>query len=234
MRRFPFALTVLFIPLVLMALACGATSSGDSGDAAEAPATPERDTSYAELQQPQEGQEVATFAGGCFWCMEPPFDHLDGVLATTSGYAGGEMERPSYRQVSSGRTRHLEAVQVLYDPERVSYETLLDVFWRNVDPFDVGGQFCDRGYQYTTAIFTHGDPQREAAEASKQEVAERFDKPIATEVRPAGEFYPAELYHQDFYEKEPLRYKTYRSGCGRDRTLEDIWGDEAGGHAAKH
>lgn len=233
MRRFPFALPILFVALVLTTLACGASSSGDPGDAAEAPATPARDTSYAELPQPEEGQAVATFAGGCFWCMEPPFDHLEGVLATTSGYAGGEMERPSYKQVSSGETRHLEAVQVLYDPERVSYETLLDVFWRNVDPFDAGGQFCDRGYQYTTAIFTHGDQQREAAEASKQEVAERFDKPIATEVRPAGEFYPAEEYHQDFYEKEPLRYKTYRSGCGRDRTLQDIWGDEAGGHAAK-
>lgn len=231
MTKSRVALPALWALITLAAFACGNAASDAPAEPAPAQKASSRDTAYAALPQPEEGQAVATFAGGCFWCMEKPFDDLDGVLATTSGYAGGELERPSYKQVSSGETRHLEVVQVLYDPDRVSYEKLLDVFWRNVDPFDDGGQFCDRGYQYTTAIFTHGEDQREAAEASKQEVAERFDQPIATDVRSAAEFYPAEEYHQNFYEKQPLRYGMYRSGCGRDRTLENIWGDEAGGHA---
>lgn len=228
MIRSRFAVTALSVLFAVALVACGNSTAGEPADAEPQPAST-RDATYAELPQPEEGQAVATFAGGCFWCMEPPFDDLDGVLATTSGYAGGEMERPSYKQVSSGKTRHLEVVQILYDPETISYETLLEAFWRNVDPFDAGGQFCDRGYQYTTAIFAHGEEQRKAAEVSKQEVAARFGKPIATEIRTAEEFYTAEEYHQDFYEKEPLRYGTYRSGCGRDRTLRDIWGDEAGG-----
>lgn len=227
LTRSPLALPALLTLALVATLGCRDAPAEES---AETQATPVRDKSFAELPQPEEGQAVATFAGGCFWCMEKPFDDLEGVVATTSGYAGGDLERPSYAQVSSGETEHLEAVQVLYDPDRVSYETLLDVFWRNIDPFDAGGQFCDRGHQYTTAVFTHGEDQRETAEASKQEVAERFDKRVVTEIRPADGFYPAEEYHQNFYEKEPLRYGMYRSGCGRDRTLRDIWGEAAGGH----
>jgi peptide-methionine (S)-S-oxide reductase len=167
----------------------------------------------------------ATFAGGCFWCMEPPFDELDGVAATIPGYTGGDAPNPTYEEVSSGTTGHLEAVQVLYDPERVSYDTLLDVFWRNVDPLDAGGQFCDRGPQYRTAIFYHDETQRRAAEASKRRLeAERgWAGRIATEIRPAGPFYPAEEYHQDYYRKNPIRYKFYRTGCGRDRRLRELW-----------
>ncbi|MGD8868230.1 MAG: peptide-methionine (S)-S-oxide reductase MsrA [Gemmatimonadales bacterium] len=169
----------------------------------------------------------ATFAGGCFWCMEPPFDELEGVLSTTSGYAGGHVEDPTYEQVSSGTTGHRETVQIEYDPRRIDYAELLEVFWRNVDPTDADGQFCDRGYQYTTAIFYHSDEQRRLAEASKRELEEsgRLTEPIATDIRPASAFYPAEEYHQDYYEKHPLRYKFYRTTCGRDRVLDRLWGE---------
>jgi peptide-methionine (S)-S-oxide reductase len=169
---------------------------------------------------------VAIFAGGCFWCMEPPFDRLPGVLATTSGYTGGTVEKPSYEQVSGGGTGHREAVQVEYDPTRVSYAQLLDVFWRNVDPTDAGGQFCDRGEQYTTAIFAATDEQAAEAKAAKEklEASHVLKHPVVTPVLAAGPFYPAEDYHQDYYEKNPLRYKFYRNGCGRDRVLEGLWG----------
>ena len=168
-----------------------------------------------------DGQAVATFAGGCFWCMEPPFDKLDGVLATTSGYTGGSKVDPTYEEVSAGGTGHFEAVQVTYDPAKVSYDQLLEVFWRNVDPLDAGGQFCDRGEQYRTAIFVHDDEQRRLAEQSKQALVEsqRLGGPIVTEIVAAGPFYPAEEYHQDYYEKNPLRYKFYRWNCGRDQRL---------------
>ena len=177
---------------------------------------------------PADGQALATFAGGCFWCMEPPFDKLDGVLATISGYIGGSTADPSYEQVSAGDTGHVEAVQVTYDPAKVSYEELLEVFWRNVDPIDAGGQFCDRGDQYRTAIFVHDEEQRRLAEASKQalEGSGRFEQPIVTEIEQAGPFYPAEDYHQDYYEKNPLRYKFYRWNCGRDARLEQLWGEQ--------
>lgn len=172
----------------------------------------------------------ATFAGGCFWCMEPPFDKLAGVISTTSGYAGGPEENPTYEEVSAGRTGHLEAIQVVYDPEQVGYEKLLEVFWRNVDPLQDDGQFCDRGDQYRTAIFAHDDEQRQLAEASKAGLAERFDRPIVTRVLTVARFYPAETYHQDFYKKNPRHYQRYRLGCRRDQRLRQLWGDEAGGH----
>ena len=173
---------------------------------------------------------LATFAGGCFWCMEPPYDKLDGVISTTAGYAGGEERAPTYEQVARGLTGHAEVVQVVYDPARVSYETLLRVFWRNIDPFAVDRQFCDAGAQYRSAIFDHDDAQREAAEASLADVAARFDQKIATRIEPVGDtFYPAEEYHQDYYQKNPLRYRYYRASCGRDDRLEQIWGEEAGG-----
>ena len=173
---------------------------------------------------------VATFAGGCFWCMEPPYDKLDGVISTTAGYAGGPERNPAYRDVAGGKTGHAEVVQVVYDPARVDYETLLRVFWRNVDPFAVDRQFCDAGPQYRTAIFYHDAAQRAAAEASLAEVAERFGERIATRIEPVGDtFHAAEAYHQDYYLTNPVRYRYYRFNCGRDRRLEQIWGEEAGG-----
>jgi peptide-methionine (S)-S-oxide reductase len=173
---------------------------------------------------PPAGQAAAVFAGGCFWCMEGPFDALDGVVSTTSGYAGGSVVDPGYEQVSEGTTGHVEAVRVVYDPKRVDYAKLLDVFWHNVDPLDADGQFCDRGPQYASAIFA-GDPsERKLAEESKQKLAERFGRPIATEVRSATPFYAAENYHQDYYQKNPVRYRFYRSSCGRDARLEKVWG----------
>jgi peptide-methionine (S)-S-oxide reductase len=167
---------------------------------------------------------TATFAGGCFWCMEPPFDKLPGVHSTTSGYTGGHVPNPSYEAVSEGNTGHVEAVQVVYDPKQVSYEKLLDVFWRNVDPLSGDGQFCDRGPTYVSAIFYHDDEQRRLAEESKQRLDGRFAQPIVTSIRPAATFYPAEAYHQDYYQKNPIRYKFYRSRCGRDARLAALWG----------
>lgn len=175
--------------------------------------------------------EVATFAGGCFWCMEPPYDELEGVKSTISGYMGGHVDNPTYRQVTAGDTGHAEVVQVTYDPEVVSYEKLLQVYWRNIDPLDAGGQFCDRGDSYRSEIFYHSPEQQRAAEASKSELetSNRFDEPIVTGISEAGEFYAAEAYHQNYYEVNPLRYKYYRWGCGRDDRLEALWGSEAGG-----
>ncbi len=169
--------------------------------------------------------DVATFAGGCFWCMESPYDKLEGVSATVSGFMGGTVANPSYRQVSAGNTGHIEVVQVSYDPAQVSYETLLEVFWRNVDPLDGGGQFCDRGSQYRTAVFTHTPEQAELAVASKTQVGNQLAQSIATEVIPASEFYAAEDYHQDYYINNPVRYEFYRFACGRDRRLAELWGD---------
>ena len=169
---------------------------------------------------------VATFAGGCFWCMEPPYDKLPGVVSTVSGYIGGHVDNPSYRQVTRGDTGHYEALQVTYDPAKIGYEKLLDVFWRNVDPLDDGGQFCDRGPQYRTGIFYHDEEQKRLAERSKMRLdgSKVLDNPIVTEIMPAPAFYPAEDYHQDYYRKNPLRYKYYRYSCGRDRRLEQLWG----------
>jgi peptide-methionine (S)-S-oxide reductase len=169
---------------------------------------------------------VATFAGGCFWCMEPPFDALDGVLSTVSGYIGGHVADPTYKQVSAGGTGHAEAIQVLYDPARISYEELLEVFWRNIDPTTEDRQFCDRGSQYRSAIFYHGEAQRATAERSRSELerTKAFEGKIVTEIVAAGTFYPAEAYHQDYYLKNPLRYRYYRFGCGRDARLKELWG----------
>ncbi len=168
----------------------------------------------------------ATFAGGCFWCMEPPFDRLDGVLSTTSGYAGGKTPNPTYEDVSSGGTGHAEVVQVIYDPAKVSYERLLEVFWRNVDPVAKNQQFCDVGSQYRTAILYHDEVQKELAERSRADLETRkpFTGAVVTEIVPVGTFYPAEDYHQDYYLKNPVRYKVYRNGCGRDARLKELWG----------
>jgi peptide-methionine (S)-S-oxide reductase len=167
----------------------------------------------------------ATFAGGCFWCMEPPYDDLDGVISTISGYTGGTKKNPTYEEVSAGTTGHAEAVQITYDPTKISYEKLLDVFWRNIDPFTANAQFCDSGSQYRSAIFYHDEAQKNLAEASKRRLQSRFKQPIVTEVVRATEFYPAEDYHQDYYKKNPIRYKIYRYGCGRDQRLQTLWGN---------
>ncbi len=176
---------------------------------------------------PERGEtRQATFAGGCFWCMVPPFARLPGVLTVTSGYTGGLTKSPSYEQVSSGVTGHAESVQVVYDPGRISYAQLLDVYWHNVDPTDGAGQFCDRGEQYRTAIFVHGEEQRRLAVESKGAVTAQLEVPgpIVTQIVPASAFYPAEEYHQDYYRKNPVRYRFYRFNCGRDRRLEEVWG----------
>ena len=168
---------------------------------------------------------LATFAGGCFWCMEKPFEAYEGVHSAVSGYTGGEVENPTYQAVCSGETGHTEAVRIEFDPALIDYTTLLEVFWRNIDPTDAGGQFADRGSQYRTAIFYHSERQRELAEASKQALAEsgRFDDPIATEILPAEVYYEAEEYHQDYYKKNPERYGRYSRGSGRVRFLDTVW-----------
>jgi len=170
--------------------------------------------------------ETATFAGGCFWCMEHPFDELPGVISTTSGYTGGHQKHPTYQQVSAGTTGHTEAIQVVFDPKRISYEELLHVYWRNTDPTTANRQFCDVGTQYRSAIFYHSEAQKLAAEASKKALIQ--DKPfngdIVTEITRASEFWPAEEYHQNYYLKNPVRYKFYRYSCGRDQRLKQLWG----------
>ncbi|WP_457574775.1 peptide-methionine (S)-S-oxide reductase MsrA [Desulfolithobacter sp.] len=171
------------------------------------------------------GRELATFAGGCFWCMEPPFESLDGVVSVRAGYTGGRTENPTYKEVSSGTTGHYEAVQVVYDPVKITYEELLAVFWRQINPTDDGGQFNDRGTQYVTAIFYHNDDQRLLAEKSRQELdaSGLFEKPVVTAILPAAPFYEAEEYHQDYYRKHVLRYSMYKSGSGRAAFLEKTW-----------
>jgi len=173
--------------------------------------------------------EAAIFAGGCFWCVESDFDHVDGVLETVSGFSGGDVRNPSYEQVSNGGTGHLEVVRITFDPSVVSYEKLLDKFWRSVDPTDNGGQFCDRGSQYRTAIFALDEEQKKRAEQSKVNLQKTkpFAAPIVTEILPAKDFYPAEGYHQDFYKKSPVRYNYYRFSCGRDKRVKELWGSAA-------
>jgi peptide methionine sulfoxide reductase msrA/msrB len=172
--------------------------------------------------------ETATFAGGCFWCIEYAFEHIEGVVSVISGYTGGDEKDPTYQVVASGRTGHAEAIQVKYDPSKTKYSELLEVFWRQIDPTDPDGQFVDRGKQYRTAVFYHNEEQKKLAEQSKQKLEESgiYDKPIVTEIIEAQVFYPAEDYHQDFYRKSPGRYKNYRTNSGRDQYLEKIWDDE--------
>ena len=174
--------------------------------------------------------EKATFAGGCFWCMEAPFDKLPGVVSVTPGYTGGQVKYPTYEQVSDGGTGHAESVQIVFDPSKTSYNKLLDIYWHNIDPTVPDRQFCDVGSQYRSAIFYHGEEQHRAALQSKAALEKNkpFKAAVVTEITPAGEFYPAEEYHQHYYKKNPLRYKYYRNGCGRDRRLRELWGSTAG------
>ncbi len=176
----------------------------------------------------EKGLKTATFAGGCFWCMVSPFEHVNGVVKVVSGYTGGKTINPTYEEVSSGTTGHYEAIQVTYDPSKITYRQILDVYWRQIDPTDSGGQFVDRGSQYKTAIFYQTDEEQQLAEKSKEETAKlwHFDKPIVTKIIKFTQFYPAENYHQDYYKKDPIRYKLYRIGSGRDAYLEKQWGNE--------
>ena len=171
--------------------------------------------------------EKAIFAGGCFWCVESDFDKVPGVTATISGYTGGNTESPTYKEVTAGGTGHFEAVEISYDPAVVTYDELLNAFWHSVDPTDAGGQFCDRGQSYQTAVFVTSEEQRSVAEASRNAAQEMLDIPIVTPIFAAGEFYPAEGYHQNYYQENPLRYRYYRWGCGRDKRVKEVWGEHA-------
>ena len=204
----------LYITLALLVLALFAFKSADSMDKMEKDMPQETATTAA-----------AVFAGGCFWCTESDFEKVDGVIEAISGYTGGQIENPTYKQVSAGGTGHIEAIKVIYDPSKISYDKLLDVLWRHIDPTDPGGQFADRGSQYQSAIFYTHEREKQIAEASRKRLMDSawFDKPIVTVIRPLGEFFPAEEYHQDYYKKNPLRYKWYRSGSGRDKFLKTAW-----------
>jgi peptide methionine sulfoxide reductase msrA/msrB len=211
-------LATILMPAALLVLGCARIRDNEAAGEAEAAKTTSLEAATA----------VATFAGGCFWCMEPPFEKTKGVAQVLSGYTGGAEVDPSYDEVSSGRTSHAEAIEVRYDPTQVDYNTLLDVFWRQIDPTDDGGQFADRGPQYRTAIFYHDDEQHRLAEASKDALGAsgRYDRPITTEIVAATPFYPAEDYHQDYWKKNPLRYQGYRRGSGREGYLEEVWSRE--------
>lgn len=177
------------------------------------------------MDENETGLKKATFAGGCFWCVESDFEKVEGVVDVVSGYTGGQTENPTYQEVSGGGSGHVEAVQVIYEPEKVSYKQLLEVFWRHVDPTDNGGQFVDRGRQYRTAVFYEDEEQKRIAEESREAVnrSGRFEKPVVTEIIKLNKFFPAEEYHQDFYKKDPMRYRQYRLGSGRDRFLKEVW-----------
>ena len=187
-------------------------------------------TALAQEKPPPAGQEAAVFAGGCFWCMEPPFDELPGVISTTSGYIGGRVKNPTYEAVSAGGTGHTEALRVVYDPAKLSYAKLLEVFWRNIDPTVKDRQFCDSGSQYRSGIFYLSPEQKKLAEESRAQLEKTkpFKAPIVTEITSAAEFWRAEEYHQDYYKKNPVRYKFYSTGCGRAARLEELWGKPGG------
>jgi peptide-methionine (S)-S-oxide reductase len=182
----------------------------------------------AQTARQSTNQAVAVFAGGCFWCTEADFDKVPGVISTTSGYIGGHTANPTYGQVSGGGTGHAEALEIVYDPNKVSYDQLLSYYWRHVDPTVKDRQFCDVGDQYRTAIFVHDDEQRRLAETSRKKIEAELKQPIYTQIVPAGPFYKAEDYHQDFYQKNPVKYKFYRWNCGRDQRLDQLWGARKG------
>lgn len=236
-------LSLALVVIISMSIGCQSTNNGESQtpSAAEPVNQPESQpesrsekpdgiTTTAEELAP-EGMGIATFAGGCFWCMEYPFEAIPGVKEVYSGYTAGEEVNPTYKEVARGHTSHTEAVRVVYNPDVVSYELLLKVFWRNIHPTQVNGQFVDKGSQYRTGVYWHGEEQKKAALASRDEIAEKFDDPIATEIEEAGPFYAAEDYHQNFYEKSAAHYERYRVGSGRDQYLKEVWGEEAGGYS---
>jgi peptide-methionine (S)-S-oxide reductase len=212
----PKDMTIRFVPglLVISALLASVVEAAGKGD------------------PPAEGPKLAkaTFAGGCFWCMEHPFDSLEGVVSVMSGYTGGTKKNPTYQEVSAGGTGHAESVQIVYDPARIGYPKLLEVFWHNIDPTTPNRQFCDAGNQYRSAVFYHDEEQKRLVEESKRELerTKPFRGSIVTEIAPASVFYPAEEYHQQYYKKNPVRYKFYRYNCGRDQRLKELWGKDAG------
>jgi len=175
------------------------------------------------IQASEKSTETAIFAGGCFWCMQPVFENVPGILSSTAGYTGGHVENPTYEKVSHGNTGHYESVEIAFDPSIISYEEILKLFWKNIDPVDAGGQFCDRGDSYRSAIFYANESQKDLAEQSKVDLEKKLKTPVATSIIPASKFYPAEDYHQDFHSKNPIRYKFYRASCGRDRRLKEVW-----------
>ena len=232
-------LTKLFAGLSILLLSYSATGCARVNQTDVAVITPPVEVSSTDVSTVSASKninideanlETAIFAGGCFWCMEKPFDELPGVAETTSGYTGGTVENPTYGQVSSGGTGHYEAMEVRYDPSQVSYDQLLDTFWVNIDPTDSTGQFCDKGDQYRSAVFYETPEQQALAEQSKAEVADRLEEAIATEILPVAPFYDAEDYHQNYYQTHAVRYKLYRYGCGRDQRLTEIWGEDAPEH----
>ncbi|MEH6524551.1 MAG: peptide-methionine (S)-S-oxide reductase MsrA [Sneathiella sp.] len=186
--------------------------------------------------QAADNTDTVVLAGGCFWCVESDFDNVPGVVDTVSGYTGGTVENPTYKVVSAGDSGHLEAVKITFDPEKVSYQELLDVFWRSVDPTDDGGQFCDRGESYKTAIYVNSPEQRQSAEISKRliDASGVLSDPVVTPIIDATTFYPSEEYHQDYYTKNPIRYKYYRYSCGRDKRVREVWGDQAYSGITEH
>ena len=223
MRQISLSQTFAFLIAAIVMLACAATSAGAAeGPAPEAPFEPDVGSDEA----------VAIFAGGCFWCVEEAFDQVDGVVSTTSGYTGGNLADPSYKDVTAETSGHAEAVKVVYKPDTVTYAHLLDVFWHNIDPTDAGGQFCDRGDSYRSEIFAVTPEQEATAKASKKTLQDDPDapSPIVTEITPATTFYAAEEYHQNYYKKNSLRYKFYKNSCRRTATLEKVWGEAAGSH----
>ena len=216
MRRI---LPLLALPTVVLATLAAGCATTEPGPAAGPTVGQAIDPAVA---------DTAVFAGGCFWCMEKPFEELEGVASVVSGFSGGTTPNPTYDEVASKRTDHYEAVEVIYDPTVVPYGTLLQVFWHNVDPLDDGGQFCDRGSPYRPGVFVRTAAERAAAETTKAALADRFGQPIKVPVLDASPFYAAEAYHQDFYRTNPVRYNSYRVGCRRDARLEQLWGDDAG------
>lgn len=202
---------IAILLLVIAGVAVAAVVADRPGDQGAAPAPQEQ------------GQTFAIFAGGCFWCTESDFDHIPGVASTTSGYSGGRLANPTYEQVSAGNTGHIEAVRVVYDPRQVTYAALVERFFRTIDPSDAGGSFCDRGYQYRSAIFVRNQEELRIAQAAKARVQQALGRPVATLILPARNFYPAEDYHQDYYRRNPVRYRYYRWNCGRDARLQEVW-----------
>jgi peptide-methionine (S)-S-oxide reductase len=216
----------IFIAAILLAAGYVWLRGGFVGLGADVEGRPLQESRADVEGRPAQGQATAkaTFAAGCFWCVEADFDKVPGVISTTSGYIGGQVKNPSYEQVSRGGTGHTEAVEIVYDPSKVTYEQLLDHFWKNVDPLNAHRQFCDVGEQYRPAIFVHDAAQRAAADASKARVQQRFKEPVVVQVTEATAFYKAEGYHQDYYKKNPVQYRYYRWSCGRDARLRDLWG----------
>lgn len=238
MRRYILCVTLLFA-----AVGCSSTKSSQEDTGEDQAAEKQASESSGETDRPAEatmnkepvdpdvgeGLEAATFAGGCFWCMEPPFEDLEGVKSVVSGFSGGEKEDPAYREVATGMTDHTETVRITYDPEVVGYEKLLEIYWRSMDPTDDGGQFADRGSQYRPVIFYHDQEQKKLAEESRRELEENgpFDEPIVVPIEPAGKFWKAKEYHQNYYKKKPEEYKEYYRGSGRAGFLKRTWGKEA-------